>query len=132
MSRANVELVERAYRALNRHDLDGFMELCAADVEYVNPPGAADPGVRRGQREFRAALQSLLDSFEDYRAEPQRMVEAGSAVVAIERSSGRGRTSGASFEVVHAHVFTIEEGKIVRFEWFPEPEEALAAGGPAE
>ena len=129
MSLENVAIVEQAYGALNRHDIDGFLALCGPDVEYVNPDDATEPGVRAGHAAFGRALQSLLDSFDDYRAEPQRLVPIGSQVVAIERSSGRGRASGASFEAVHAHLFTLADGKIVRFAWFRDPTEALEAAG---
>ena len=132
MSREKVEVVEAAYEAINRHDLEALLALCHPEVEYINAPDAAEPGVRVGHLGFRSAFQSLIDSFEGYRADPQQLLSAGNRVVAIERSSGRGKASGAAFEAIHGHVFTVVDGQIIRFEWFRTREEALEAVGLSE
>src|SRR5262245_3666484 len=36
MSQDNVELARRAYDAFNRRDLDAFLALCHADVEFIS------------------------------------------------------------------------------------------------
>jgi ketosteroid isomerase-like protein len=42
---------------------------------------------------------------------------------------GRGSGSGVEVENRHGSVWTIRDGKAVRFEWFSEPDEALEAAG---
>ena len=51
MSQENVEVVQRIYDdGLLDRDTAALIELFAPEVEYVNPPEAVDPGVRRGAR----------------------------------------------------------------------------------
>src|SRR5207248_1295375 len=37
MSEENVEIVQRAIAAVNNRDLDGYLALCASDVELITP-----------------------------------------------------------------------------------------------
>ena len=53
MSEENVELVRRIYEEglIDQDPQQWLLELATADVEYVNPPNAVEPGVRRGPAE---------------------------------------------------------------------------------
>jgi len=42
---------------------------------------------------------------------------------------GHGRASAVEVERRHDSVWTIRDGKAVRFQWFHEPDEALKAAG---
>jgi len=49
MSEENVELVRGLYESgLFDRDPDELLQLATPDIEYVNPPYAVEPGVRRG------------------------------------------------------------------------------------
>src|SRR6266852_5674248 len=52
MSELNVEIVRRVYEAWARDEFSGSLELFDAEVEYVNPAGAVEPGTRRGLEAF--------------------------------------------------------------------------------
>jgi ketosteroid isomerase-like protein len=69
-----------------------------------------------------------MDSFEEFRVEPERAVERGDKLIAVVRQSGRGRSSGVEVDARLAHVWTVEDGRAVRFEAVPDPEAALADG----
>jgi ketosteroid isomerase-like protein len=96
-----------------------------ADVEYVNPPDAIEPGTRRG----RAAFRAIRDAYDDVRIEPQEYIEAGDDVVVIAKVHATGRGSGVPVEWDHGYIWTIADGRAVRFRWFNEPAQALAAAG---
>ena len=55
MTLESVEVVRSVYDAWAREDFPGPPELLDAGVEYVNPPGAVEPGTRRGLAAFAAA-----------------------------------------------------------------------------
>ena len=96
------------------------------EIEYVNPPDAVEPGVRRGPESF-AAIRS---SYDDVVVEPQEYIDApGDRVVVIARVTGRGHGSGFPVEWQHGYVWTVRDGLAVRFEWFNRPGEARAAAG---
>ena len=124
----NLDTVRRWYAAINAADVDALLAECDEGIEYVNPPDAADPGTRVGHDGLREALEALLESFEEYRNEVIELTPVGDdRVLAIERSTGRGRGSGVPFDSVHGHLFMCRGGRVVRFAWFRTPEEARRA-----
>jgi ketosteroid isomerase-like protein len=97
-----------------------------ADIEYVNPPDAVEPGVLHGRRAFAA----IRGSYDDVSVEPLDVIDApGDDVVVIARVTARGRGSGLPVEWRHGYVWTIRDGIAVRFRWFNRPQEALSAVG---
>ena len=130
MSQENVEIVRRIYQdGLFDHQPDQVLALAAPDVEYVNPPEAVDPGVRRGTAEVARAFQNLSESFDVFRHELHELFDAGDSVVAWV--SFRTRSGGSEAEVVQkeAHTWTLRSGRVVRFEWGRDLKAALEAAG---
>ena len=124
----NVQIVRRFYEAWARDAVR--TELLDQRVEYVNPPGAVEPGVRRGIAAFIAAVQKVLDGWESWVMEPERLTPVGDEVAVVVRYRARGRASGVEVEGRESALFTLAGGKIVRYEWFHGPDDAdLAARG---
>ena len=127
MSAENVEIVRKIYRAWeDGSPLDSG--LIAEDIEWVNAPEAVEPGTRHGPEAFERAAESVGSAFEDVRVEFERFLEAGDRVVVIGVLQGR---MGGGPEISHrqGYVWTIRDGKAVRFQWFNEPADALDAAG---
>jgi ketosteroid isomerase-like protein len=118
MSDRNLESVRRLYDAWGRGDLPGPLELLHDDVEYVNPPGAIEPGTRSGVAEFARAGERVLEAWEFWEAEPQEMKAAGDRVAVLVRFRARGRGSGVEVEGYESALFRFRDGKVVRYEWF--------------
>jgi uncharacterized protein len=119
----NVEVVRRIYAAWQRGESAG--QWMDRDIEYVNPHDAVEQGVLRGRKSF----ARVTESFDEVSFEPERFVGAGEKVVVIAKLRGRGRASGIETETVQGYVWTVRDGKAVRFEWFRDPLEAMAAAG---
>ncbi len=132
MSQESVEVVQDGFRALARGDFESFLALLDQDVEWVNPPYAVEPGTRQGIGEFRVALDRLRASFGDIRPEVLEMIEAGDGVLVVGRWRGEGTGSGVPMEATFSSVVTVQDGKVVRYEWFREKAEALQAVGLGE
>jgi uncharacterized protein len=126
---ANVETLRRAYDALNRGELSLVLDLLDPDIEWHEPPLSPHAGTHRGRDSFERFLRGWLESFDGFRVEPERVVERGDELVAIVRQTGTGRASGLQVETRLAHVWTVADGRAVRWEAVPNPEEALPAGG---
>jgi ketosteroid isomerase-like protein len=126
----NVEIVRRIYgEGLIDRDPKRFVnEFAAPDIEYVNPPEAVDPGIRRGRAEVMLALRRARQSSAAYRHELQELFDLGDTVVAaVSRHAGSPSSSEIQEE---AHTWTFREGKLVRFERGPNLEDALEAARP--
>lgn len=128
----NVEIVRRIYgEGLIDRDPKRFVnEFAAPDIEYVNPPEAVDPGVRRGRAQVNLALRRARQSSPSYRHELHELFDLGETVVAaVSRHAGRPSSSETQEE---AHTWTLRDGKVVRFERGPDLEAALEAAGVPE
>jgi ketosteroid isomerase-like protein len=125
MSQENVETVREIHRRWNAGE--SSRELIEDDLEYINPPDAIETGTRRG----RASLARIRDVYPDWSFEVERLVDAGDEVVVTGIARGTS-LSGASIETRQGYVWTLADGRAVRFRWFRDPAAAFAAAGVAE
>ena len=132
MSEENVEVVRSFYRAWARNDLPGPVELMDPEIEYVNPAKAVEPGTRRGVAAFAEAVQRTFDGWESWQAEPEQFRASGDQVAVVVRYRGRGRVSGVEVVGRESALWTIRDGKVVRYAWFSGRDEALEAAGLTE
>lgn len=127
MSEANVALVRQLYDAwLRGASARAWID---PDLEYVNPPDAVEPGTLRG----RESLGRWREAYEEFRIEPERIdAVGGDDVLVLARVRTRGRGSGAVTQTRQGYIWTVKNGRAVRFRWFRDPEDALAAAGLTE
>jgi ketosteroid isomerase-like protein len=133
MSQSNVEVVAAAYEAFNRGGFDAVPSIMAEffdpDVVFVEPPEQPGATTFRG-------LEAVIDGFrrswgdmwQAQRSTTERIVDAGDRVVVLSRERLRGR-DGVEVERRGGGVFTLKDGKIIRFEAFWDQERALRAAG---
>jgi ketosteroid isomerase-like protein len=132
MAQSNVEVVRRFYEAWARDEFPGPVELMDPDIEYANPTGAVEPGTRRGLPAFKRAVEKMLESWEFWRAEPEELKPIGSQVAVVVRYRTRGRGSGIEVAGRESALWTLRDGKVVRYQWFHGPSDALDAAGLGE
>ncbi|MEO6496947.1 MAG: nuclear transport factor 2 family protein [Solirubrobacteraceae bacterium] len=126
MSQENVELVRWAFTS----DPARFFSLLDDDVEldargHVELPGAVLAG--RGREVVERYGVEFWGSWSEYSAEPQEFIEVGDLVVVEVHEHGKGKASGVPFERTHFQVWTLREGRLVRWRLFADKAEALEA-----
>jgi len=126
MSTAEVEILEQGYAALNRGDLSVVRGLLHPEIEWHEPAPSLEAGTHRGRESFERFLSGWLESFEDFRVEPQQIVERGDRLIVVVRQTGRGRVSGVQVDATLAHIWTVDGGLAIRWEAIPDPNRALA------
>ena len=132
MSRENVDLTRWAFTS----DPTRFFSVLDEDVELdgrglgVELPGAEIAG--RGRAVVERFCREYWGTWADYSAEPQKFIDAGDQVVVEVHERGKGKSSGAPFEQTHTQVWTLREGKLVRWRLFADRAEALEAAGLSE
>src|SRR3954452_11452534 len=129
MSQENVEHVHRMVGAWNRGHVDAFLSGYAVDCEVVFPPEVPEPGPFHGHAELKQWVEGFLVAWESHRAEVVEVMDAGDDVVAVLHMMGRGSGSGVDLDETDAHLFTIREGRIARWQNFNARVEALEAAG---
>jgi ketosteroid isomerase-like protein len=134
MSRENVEVVRRAYEALNRRDADALLEGAEPDLlqDWSRSIGP-ERGIFRGRDQVRQFLWSWWDAFDESFIEVDELIDAGDHVVAVFHARNRGRGSGVEVEGRGAVlVWTLRDGKVISTTLYQGRAEALEAVGLAE
>jgi uncharacterized protein len=129
MSQENVEVVRRVYEAWARGEFPGPAELLDPKIEYVNPAGAVEPGTRYGLDAFLQAVEKVFEGWATWQMEPEVFRPAGDQVAVVVRYRARGRESGVEVEGVESALWTVRDGKVVRYAWFHGAADALEAAG---
>ena len=130
MSQENVDLVRKAYEAVNRSDLDTAVACIAPHMEYVASgavPGAT--GVFTGPEGVKGFIAALYAEFHEARAEVTEVLDAGDQVLVSATARGRGKLSGVETRWDTWQLWTVREGKLVRGQGFTSREAALQAAG---
>src|SRR3954452_4766810 len=129
MSQENVEIVRRGYEASNRTG-ELSTEVFTPDFTLDLTEAAPDFGVLRGIEASEQALRPYTETFDEFRVEIEEVIHADeSQVVTAVSNSGRMRGSDSSISSSFFHVFTLEDGKVVRWSVHVERGRALEAAG---
>jgi uncharacterized protein len=131
MSQENVQVVRAMWEAFLKNDLQAALSSYDPDVEWdgTNLP---DGRVGRGLDAIVDHVARWSAMWEGWNVEIERMIDAGGdQVVVLTRETGRS-TSGLDMDERHAELYRIRDGRIVRWQGFSDPNEALKAVGLAE
>lgn len=122
------EVVAALYAAFARRDLPAVLALADPDIVVAQTELLPWGGTYRGHDGLKAFTAALLGKV-DSQVEVVEFVEAGDRVVAIGRTRGTVRGTGAPFDVRVAHVWMLRDGKAVRFEAYIDTPAMLRALG---
>jgi ketosteroid isomerase-like protein len=134
MSQDNVELVRRIYVSLDQGD-ETFFALVSPEIAFDFSRRLIDPVVLHGLDEARAWGERERQMWEAGRVywHPEELIDAGDKVVALIRTGGRGKASGADVFAHVWNVWTFRDGKPVEWTYFGDDREAaFAAAGVSE
>jgi ketosteroid isomerase-like protein len=127
--KGNVDIVREGIDSWSRGDLDGTLALI--DPEIVWRPVTAWPGIQpeyRGHAGVRRFWDAFRDPWETITLEADRIRELDERrVLTRSHFRARGRASGVTTEIVLHTVWTLEDGKLMRFESFTDEQAALEA-----
>ena len=133
MSQENVEIIRLMYEHFNRTGEPDW-ELFGPEAEFdaTAVVGFGRYQINAGREEIMRILGDYAAAFEDWRIEPEEIIDAGDQVVAAVRDGGRLR--GTDDEVYNrfTHIWTFRSGKVVRWKTFTDRAEALEAAGLSE
>jgi ketosteroid isomerase-like protein len=131
VSHENVELVEAALDAWNMRNVRAFTDHMAEDVVWIEVAGRPEGPLteRHGRDRLRRGLESLLEAWESYHLDVERVLDAGDRVLAIVREIARGRASGVEVDGRWGYLITVQDGEIARVEAYRDADRALEVAG---
>jgi ketosteroid isomerase-like protein len=136
MPQTNVELVRDLLKVFAERDHERAFEFYDPDIEWdASRVGEVTPDlaqVYRGHEGVRDYWRGWLSAWRDlvFDVEDVREGASGEVVALIRNQRQWGRHSGVETEVpAYGLVFTIKEGKVIRWRAFPDQPKALEAAG---
>jgi ketosteroid isomerase-like protein len=126
MASENVELARKAFQAFEHQDLSQLEEFCHPDIEMDWSRRLIDPIVTRGLEGIRGFFEEVASLFEEASFEEEEILEFGDQVLVVSTGHFRGRASGIEVKARAANVWTIRDGKLVRFCFYQTKEDAIA------
>lgn len=113
------DVVKSHYEANDRKDMDGMLAVLADDARWTEMEGFPCRGTYVGPKEiFENVFKRLGAEWDDYTAEITELIDGGDTIVGLGRYSGTNKKTGKPFEARVAHVWRVQDGKVVAFEQF--------------
>ena len=123
----NAAVVEAAYDAFGRGDIEAVLGMLSPDVEWSVPATVPHGGTFKGVDGVVSFFQGLGGLWDGLSLDVEAVSDAGPHLaVGILRANGTLRGKGAaSYGAVH--VFTVEGGKVTRFREYIDLDEPITA-----
>ena len=119
MPKANAQVIGKIYESFGKGDVDGVVSVMANDVVWVHPgskndfPLAGEFNGIEGVREFFTIAGANLDVLDQ---EVFSTVSEGDQVLVRGREHMRVKATGGEYDTPWIHAYTLQDGKVVRFE----------------
>jgi ketosteroid isomerase-like protein len=109
----NIQIVKDAFAALGHSDRQGFLALCAEDIEWIIP-GEAWPlaGTHRGHAGLADLFQTASETLETSFPEPPEFVAQGDRVLVVGFATGRIKATNRTFEDHWVFAITVRNGRL--------------------
>src|SRR3954449_6963162 len=121
MSEENVEVMRQIVEAFNRGGVEAALPRFDDDVEWAGPDEWLDDHLYQGHDGLRKLASQWTDSFDEYRLDPDRFIDAGDSVVILLFARGRIKGSEVPIAQENSWVCRVENGKAthvqVYFSW---------------
>jgi hypothetical protein len=120
MSQQNIEFItENVYANFQSGNIAGLIEVLADDVAW-NHHGPKDQvpfsGSYYGKAGAAEQLQTFVGATETEKFDLQGMYAGGDKVIALIQEACKVNETGKRYETLVAHIWTVQDGKIIQFD----------------
>ena len=127
MSKENLRVVEAAFDAYFRGDVPTMLGQVDPSVIVRQLPDQPDPQTFYGHEGVLRSMAEWTGEWDDYSFEVRGMRGFEDSVLVSGVQRGRGKASGIQVEADVYFVFTLRDGKMVRWMMFQSEQQALDA-----
>lgn len=112
----NKEIIANAYQSFANGDMPAVLGVFDENIEWTEAEGFPYGGIYTGAD---AIVENIFMKYgadwENFTVVPDEFLDAGYRIVALGNYSGKYKATGKSMKVPFAHVWTLRDGKIVKF-----------------
>jgi uncharacterized protein len=134
MSEENVEILRRGFELFQDGRIDEWVQTLDTDIEWdISAHPLPDfPNTGSGRDAFVGHMGNYLSGWNDYETSIKELIDRGDDVVAIMHERARMRGSDMTLDRDLPNVWTVRDGRAVRFRVFKTRDQALEAAGLSE
>ena len=121
MSAENVTLVREMYEAFGKGNVPGVLGSLDPQIQWYEAENFiyADKSPYVGpQAVLEGVFMRIITDFDNFTVTPDEILDAGDKVVALGTYAGTHKTTGRAVRAQMAHVWSIENGKAVKFQQY--------------
>ena len=116
MGSQNLAAIQGAYAAFAKGDVPNVLGVLDAGISWTEAEGFPYGGTYNGPNAvLEGVFMRLGTEWDGFAAVPEEYVDGGDTIVAMGKYSGTYKATGKSFVANFAHVWTMKDGKAVRF-----------------
>ena len=117
----NADLIRSLYAAFARGDVPAVLGLFDPQIEWNEGEGVryADRNPYRGPMAVaEGVFGRIIAEVDGFAAVPASFIDGGENVVVQGRYQGKVKATGTILDAQFAHVYTLRDGKIIRFQQY--------------
>ncbi len=128
-TQANIGLLEQAYDAYEKGDIQRLLSMCTQDIEWDLPEVEGIPftGKRQGLNQVADFFRILAECQAPREFRPDQYIGQDDQVVVLGHATFTVKATGAEFSGDWCHVFRIAGGKIASFKEYDDTHKAAQA-----
>ena len=112
----NVEIIKSLYHAFSLGDIEAVFAILAPDVEWIESEGIPYGGTFIGHDAIMNGVFGKIGAeWENFTATVHEYIDAGDSVVTLGVDRGTYKATGKTMQAPTASVWTLKEGKVVKF-----------------
>ena len=119
MSAENVAVVKGIYHAFATGDVPAVVAAMSPDIEWNEAENFiySDGNPYRGPEAILGGVFARIGGeWEGFSAVPEQLIDGGDTVIMLGRYTGSFKATGHSMNPQVAHIWTVADGKVVRFQ----------------
>ena len=126
MAQDNVDVIQGAWDAFGRGDIDKAVSVADPAAEFVAPETLPWGGTYEGPEGFKELLEQIRSAFDKFEAKPEKVLGADDDhVVVLARFTGRAKGQDVNGHAVW--LYKMRNGQVVRADAFLDTAQLLAA-----
>jgi len=124
----NVEIVRGLYEAFAAGDSEYILNVIHPDVVWIESDGIPYGGTFKGRDAvFAGVFGAIGTEWDNFTASVDEYIDAGDRVITLGVDSGTYKATGKSMTASAASIWTLEEGKIIKFVQYIDTHVLIAA-----
>ena len=125
---SNLGIIRELYAAFGRQDMATVLRLMHPEIVWVQNEGFPGGGRHVGTAAVvNDVFEKLKKDWDGWQAIVAEWLDAGDKIVALGEYRGTCKATGKSMKAAFAHVYTLADGRVVKFQQFADTRIIAAA-----